>query len=160
MTNVEKRCTRCDTVKPLSEFRARGGTQKNLLKSWCKTCHFAEHKNWCIKNPDRIKEYRGRDPWSLIKRCSRHGITSEQFAEAYENQDGKCLICCVIISQMGSAIDHNHNTGEFRGILCKTCNRALGLFRDSPAILRRATDYLETRGHYGDGSEGSAEITS
>jgi len=48
-----------------------------------------------------------------------------------------------------SAIDHNHNTGEFRGLLCKKCNRALGMFKDSPSVLMSAYLYLTERGYYG-----------
>lgn len=160
VTESSKRCTKCDTVKPVGEFRSRGGSMKHLLKSWCKACHFATHKTWCAENQDRVKEYRGRDPWTLVKRCARHGITPEEFVIAYEAQAGRCLICEDPISQMGSAIDHNHKTGKFRGILCKTCNRAIGMLRDSPSILRRAAEYLETRGSYGDGAEADTKIAS
>jgi hypothetical protein len=52
---------------------------------------------------------------------------------------------------MDSAIDHNHDTGEFRGVLCRQCNRALGMFKDSSTILRNAVEYLEAFGSYGDG---------
>ncbi len=51
---------------------------------------------------------------------------------------------------MESAIDHNHATGEFRGVLCKQCNGALGMFGDSPATLKNAVEYLESFGSYGD----------
>jgi hypothetical protein len=54
---------------------------------------------------------------------------------------------------MNSAIDHNHDTGEFRGVLCKTCNRALGLFRDNPDIIFNAYDYLIKNGSYGNSKE-------
>ena len=39
--------------------------------------------------------------------------------------------------------DHDHRTGEWRGLLCSRCNQAVGLFADNPALLRRAADYLE-----------------
>ena len=160
MESDTKRCTRCDAVKPKTEFRSRGGTMKHLLKSWCKSCHYADHKKWCLDNEDKVKDYRGRDPWTLAKRCARRGISPAEFVTAYEAQGGKCLICCDPISQMDSAIDHNHQTGEFRGILCKTCNRALGLLRDNPTVLRRAAEYLETRGSYGDVIEADTKIAS
>lgn len=147
-----KQCTKCEIEKPLTEFRSRSGNMKHLLKSWCKTCHYATHKKWCADNQDRVKEYRGRDAWTLVKRCARYNITPAEFVTAYEAQEGKCLVCYETISQMDSAIDHNHKTGEFRGILCKKCNRAIGMLQDSPTILRRAAEYLETKGNYGDGT--------
>ncbi|MFI5397590.1 MAG: endonuclease domain-containing protein [Candidatus Binatia bacterium] len=41
-------------------------------------------------------------------------------------------------------LDHDHKTGAFRGWLCNACNRALGMLKDDPAILRRAADYIES----------------
>ena len=49
----------------------------------------------------------------------------------------------------GYAIDHNHETGEFRGILCINCNSMLGMAKDSPRILAKAIGYLEANGFYG-----------
>jgi len=87
----------------------------------------------------------------MAKRCARYGITPEQLVSRYETQKGCCAICKIKIPLMDSAIDHNHNTGEFRGVLCKKCNRALGMFSDSPTVLRNAIEYLEAFGSYGDG---------
>lgn len=56
---------------------------------------------------------------------------------------------CGIKSDRALHYDHNHTTGRFRGWLCGTCNKGLGLFRDSPDTLRRAVAYLTTRGHSG-----------
>lgn len=144
-----KICTKCKREKPIDQFRSRGGKLKHLTKSRCNDCLFNEHKKWVIENPDKIKEYRGRDPWTLVKRCSRRGITPEQLINKYESQSCACQICKSSIDLMDSAIDHNHHTGEFRGVLCKTCNRALGLFKDSPDILFSAYDYLMNNGSYG-----------
>ncbi len=69
--------------------------------------------------------------------------------DAYERQEECCAICKTEIEIMDSAIDHNHETGEFRGVLCKQCNRALGMFGDSPKVLRNALEYLEAFGSYG-----------
>jgi len=47
------------------------------------------------------------------------------------------------------AIDHNHHTNQVRGLLCKQCNRALGLFGDSINTIENALNYLKERGSYG-----------
>jgi len=145
---VSKVCTKCGTEKPLDNFRSRGGNMKHLLKSQCNSCLYLQHKNWIAQNPEKIKNYREKDPWTLIKRCSRRGITPEELIDKYEEQGGKCSICLSDIDLVDSAIDHNHDSGKFRGVLCKTCNRALGLFRDNPEILRRARKYLIENGNY------------
>ena len=55
-------------------------------------------------------------------------------------QDGRCAICCATEARH---IDHDHDTGQVRGMLCFRCNAALGQLDDSPDRLRRAADYLE-----------------
>ena len=145
-----KTCTKCKTEKPLTEFRSRGGKQKHLLKSQCNSCLRNQHRQWCADNPERIEEYRKRDQWSLTRRCARYGISPEQFVETFERQEGKCACCGKSITMIDSAIDHNHETGALRGLLCTSCNRGLGLFQDSPSILSKAAAYLLTEGHYGE----------
>jgi hypothetical protein len=41
------------------------------------------------------------------------------------------------------SVDHNHATGEIRGLLCQACNHAIGKFKDKPELCRKAADYLE-----------------
>jgi len=146
-----KCCSMCGEIKPMSAYRNRGGAQKHLFKSRCNTCLYKEHRRWTEDNPQRVREYRTMDSWTLAKRCARRGITPEQLVDRYERQEGCCAICKVEVELSDSAIDHNHTTGEFRGVLCRQCNRALGMFKDSPIILLSALEYLEAMGSYGDG---------
>jgi hypothetical protein len=147
---LTKQCTSCLEDKPLSLFRNRGGNQKHLLKSRCNSCLYSQHREWVENNGDKVREYREKDSWTLAKRCARRGITPEELVHKYEEQEESCAICNSQISLSDSAIDHNHKTGEFRGVLCKQCNRALGMFKDSPKILKNALEYLNDFGHYGE----------
>ena len=147
-----KLCTKCCTMYPVEAFRNRSRPNAHLLLSTCKKCLYEAHRSWTVKNPARVQEYRNKDSWTLAKRCARRGITPEQLADRYERQEGCCAICKTEVALMESAIDHNHETGEFRGVLCKQCNRALGMFGDSPVVLRNAVEYLEAFGSYGDGT--------
>jgi hypothetical protein len=144
-----KTCTKCKKEKPLTSFRSRGGSQRHLLKSRCNDCLRDQHRDWCKANPERVRVYRGRED-VLHRRCKRRDIEPQQLFDAFDEQKGKCKICPKSITIEDSAIDHNHATGEFRGLLCKNCNRALGLFQDSPTILSNAAAYLLTEGHYGE----------
>lgn len=75
-----------------------------------------------------------------------YGITSEQYWALYEAQGGVCAICqrAKGTARRKLSVDHNHKTGEVRGLLCGPCNRdVLGHLRDDPAALRRGADYLE-----------------
>ncbi len=145
--------------KPISSFRRRSAPLQHLLQSNCNTCRYEQHFAWVKANQQRVKEYRTKDKWTLVKRCSRRGISPEILIKAFEDQNGKCAICSCSILISDSAIDHNHKTGEFRGVLCKTCNRALGMFRDSPEILMSAVNYLSQRGSYNSSNEAPTEVT-
>jgi hypothetical protein len=111
---------------------------------------YKEHRRWVEDNPERVQGYREKDSWTIAKRCARRNITPEQLVDMYEQQEECCAICKKHIELDNSAIDHNHATGEFRGVLCKQCNRALGMFGDSISTLRNAVEYLEDFGSYGD----------
>lgn len=70
------------------------------------------------------------------------------FAEMQAGQANKCAICgCEGGSEDNRgdrlAVDHDHETGVVRGLLCHKCNTAIGLLRDDPEVLRRAADYLD-----------------
>lgn len=74
-----------------------------------------------------------------------YGITAEQYDALYKAQGGRCAICRRATGAARRlAVDHNHQTGEVRGLLCKPCNRyGLGMFaRDNPEVLDRAAEYL------------------
>lgn len=74
----------------------------------------------------------------------KYGMTASQFDAMLASQDNRCAICRT--DDPGNkpwAIDHCHDKGHVRGILCSFCNLALGLFKDNPANLRAATAYLE-----------------
>jgi hypothetical protein len=90
----------------------------------------------------------------------KYGLTQEQFNTMWSEQDGKCAICDrELVLSMGRSdnkdghahVDHNHETGAIRGILCNHCNVGMGYFFDSKDFLLAAVDYIET--HEGPGLE-------
>jgi hypothetical protein len=76
------------------------------------------------------------------KRIRSYGITEQDFAQMMYDQDGKCYLCQGDNGDIALCIDHDHKTGQVRGLLCNKCNRALGLFSDDPALLIKGADYL------------------
>lgn len=78
-----------------------------------------------------------------------YGVTYADYVRMYAEQKGRCKICggegfkvkeCHIIKLV---LDHDHKTGKVRGLLCPSCNKALGLFKDNPEWLRNAQQYLK-----------------
>lgn len=108
---------------------------------------------WVSVNKDRydaVKKRRQSIFHHEHKKYERRGITKEEYDIVFEIQDGKCAICQnPPKSNQSLAMDHNHKTNEFRGLLCKECNRALGLFGDNIDRLTNAVIYLKERGSYG-----------
>lgn len=74
---------------------------------------------------------------------SMYGMEPKDYILLHQKQDGKCAICFEEPStQRGLHLDHCHETGAIRGLLCHNCNVALGCFKDNPALLMRAIKYL------------------
>lgn len=112
-------CRKCNERKPKSEFyegvRYRGG-----LNSWCKPCCVAASRGATLKR--------------------KYGLTVEQAVELVEAHQGFCAICG---APDANDIDHDHGTGNVRGILCRNCNLGLGHFKDSVERLKEAIIYLQ-----------------
>ncbi len=73
-----------------------------------------------------------------------YDITAEEYKRLYKAQDGRCFICRRAFGiTKRLAVDHDHKTGEVRGLLCSPCNNMLGLIgRDDPEVFERAAEYL------------------
>jgi len=133
----------------------------------CPVCSISKplDKYWkgqycCIEcQKDKQKNYWGsRTPKKRLEQHLKYkyGVTHSEFLHQWEAQEGCCAICKDELPDLmtyenrrrGYAIDHNHDTGAFRGILCLKCNSLLGMAKDSADVLRKAIDYLDTRGSY------------
>lgn len=115
-----KICSVCNEPKGLDDFYGRKDSGKS--RPQCKRC---------VINAIRERTL---------------GITSDEYWDLYHKQDGQCGICLRrLYSKRYKAfcVDHNHATGVIRGLLCHNCNRALGMYRDDPATLRRAAEWVE-----------------
>jgi hypothetical protein len=70
----------------------------------------------------------------------KYGLTEKDFATLLAGQGGVCAICCTVPGR--AVIDHDHDTGKVRGILCHNCNVSLGLMKENCAAFQRAIDYI------------------
>ena len=90
---------------------------------------------WRTKNKERGAAGKRRRQLAI-----RYGPTPEQYDEMFAAQNGQCLLCG---KKAKLIVDHDHETGRVRGLLCHPCNTELGAFGDDAEVLRRAADYLE-----------------
>ena len=104
-------------------------------------------KKWREDNPEKTKEYHTK--YDLTKRHNAHlkrkfGITIEDYETMLDKQQGGCAICGKTeeASKQKLAVDHCHSTGFVRGILCRACNTAIGLFEDNVETMSKAIEYL------------------
>jgi hypothetical protein len=167
---LTKRCTGCDTEKPVTDFHTH---HKLRYYPRCKPCRAETHREYYRANRDKFRAYKARaQNETLEERDARiqkrkdeapgkrkvakwkaHirktlGVTPETYAKMLEAQDSKCAICGT--TEPGGkrerfCIDHCHSTSEIRGLLCVSCNSGLGYFKDSAGRLSSAAAYLEQR---------------
>jgi hypothetical protein len=129
-------CSKCQVTKETSEFGKHKGT-KDGLRPECKQCRNA----------------RPYDPKQQLNNYlkSAYNITLKEYDALLADQTGVCALCGTDYpgKQGRFVVDHNHTTGEVRGLLCNQCNVGLGALQDNPALLLKAAQYLIDRGYYG-----------
>lgn len=141
----------------IARRRAAGVTAESQV---CRTCGEDKassefRKNW---RRESCLDFNCHDCVSHINRLARFGLTPDQYLEMLEAQGGVCAICSrperVVDPRNGRikalAVDHNHETGDIRGLLCQNCNKGIGNLGDSVETLLSAAAYLMER----DGLEG------
>lgn len=121
---------------------------------------FWKNQSSCIEC-SKIKQKKSWESRTPKKRLEQHlkfkyNLTMGDLVAALEEQGGGCAICLDTLPDLlvyegrrrGYAIDHNHETGKFRGVLCLPCNSMLGMAKDSEGLLISAANYLKDRGSY------------
>jgi hypothetical protein len=139
----------CKTCRREMMRERRDGTQvgqANSRKTQCAQGHPYDEENtiWSTKKDGRKR----RNCKACAKthqdrfRIVRYGITEEQYQQLVTLQENKCAICKREFVRTPH-IDHDHTTGEVRGLLCYSCNGAIGNFKDNVKALQNAINYLE-----------------
>ena len=134
--NDLKQCLRCKKSKPTGDFY-RDRSRPDGLLAYCKACRDPVGSRYA-KSAHGIAVNRN----NRLKR--KFGIDSAQYDAILRKQMGVCALCrkkCT--SGKALAVDHDHNTGAVRGLLCYSCNTGLGKLGDSLESLRAAVAYLE-----------------
>lgn len=135
---MERLCKKCDSTKPLSEFYvARKDKLPNpsAYNYECKSCAKERVRARHLMNPNRTKHN------DLMR---MYGISLEEHNQMFEEQNGLCYLC----NKPGDGrwkklcVDHDHETGKVRKLLCRSCNTALGQVGDNIELLTKMIEYL------------------
>lgn len=134
-TIEEKTCSKCREIKPLSMF-CKNKKIKGGFNIWCRGCAAINAKNWRVSNPEK---------WESSRLTQRFGISLGDYNSMFAAQNGCCAICNRHQSEFkrALAVDHNHETGEVRSLLCGCCNTMLGNAMEKPEVLKLGAAYLE-----------------
>lgn len=142
-----KVCNVCEERKSF-DFFTKQSKAPDLKCNTCKDCL----KSYRISTKDRTSEYKkaynlDKQDYIRYKRLyDKYGVTKEWYFEQLEKQEHKCAICrCEEPKGNGNVhfhVDHCHSTGKVRGLLCSSCNTALGNFKDSTELMRKAIEYI------------------
>jgi hypothetical protein len=164
-----KRCRHCDEVKKLGDF-SKDRHKTDGLAPRCRDCRNraaatyreAHHDDpvyktrreaavskWRAANPEKWRS--GYRAWQAANRERNkdvelkriYGIGLDDYEALLARQGGRCAICGVTAPARGLFVDHCHDTGMVRGLLCGPCNSALGFMGDDSARLRLGADYLD-----------------
>ena len=130
-----KTCPECKKEKDRSAWY-RSKSSSTGYESICKSCKKAREK---IRKSNACPKHK-RD----VDLQWRYGISLDNWQDMFTKQNGCCAICKTHQSELKSSlhVDHNHNTGKVRGLLCSNCNTAIGLLKDDEDRLLSAIQYI------------------
>lgn len=131
MTSNVKLCLGCEQHLPLTDFYK--SPSRETPSARCRSCHRAQTNAWKAANRQRTRD---------MKLRLRYGFQPGEYERRLAEQGNCCAICRESATERAMHVDHCHETGRVRAILCHLCNVGLGSFRDDPALLRAAADYL------------------
>lgn len=137
MVRVMKKCPRCGVEKPITEYNKckgrRGGRQ-----TYCRGCAKDYLVRWHAAHTESRKRYARISHLRL-----QYRLTPEEFEALAARAKGRCELCFKPFKDNRDRhIDHDHETGAVRGLLCRKCNLGLGHFASAHA-LRSAAEYVD-----------------
>lgn len=137
---TQRKCSACQQELPLNHFSIYAQT---LRHPYCKPCMSIANKNNKIKNKDTYEAYRARASQLSRKSYLKNNwnMTTDDFNKMLATQENRCAICGN--SPKVLHIDHDHNTGKIRELLCNNCNRGIGHLKESESILISAISYIK-----------------
>lgn len=152
-----KVCARCRESKAVTDFHVRRQTADGrcLYCKRCKSSIDVEKRNKRMAQMTLREIASMKEAQRSVQYRHKYGITVVDYDDMYASRNGICDVCgkpdkatetgdnSRTRSPKHLMVDHDHVTGRVRGLIHHTCNIMLGIFQDSPEIIKRAVDYLE-----------------
>lgn len=123
-----KICTTCKEEKKINQFH-KDRTNKDGRDYTCKDCNKKANRKYNFKFKNNNLK------------C-RYGITLQEYNKLLKKQNGVCAICKKTEINRKLSVDHNHETGKIRGLLCQKCNAGIGMFQDNIKLFQNVIGYL------------------
>ncbi len=157
---VTRSCSKCGEEKPIEAF-GLSKMHKNGRRSECRDCVNARHRQRYNSDPavrqrilanTRKSSSANPEVWKRRYLMRVYNITLEEYNAVLERQGGVCAICGreeeiknpAAKKQSSLAVDHCHETGKIRGLLCFKCNTGIGALGDTVESLEKALAYLRS----------------
>lgn len=149
--NLDKKyCPECGFYKRIEEFKRL--SSESALKKYpdgyywcCSECY--KNKTWVVApendNMNRKMRRRLKRQRRIVAIESTYGLSESDYIEKINQQNNLCAICGKKDEGKVLCVDHDHVTGQVRGLLCNNCNIGLGNFKDNYEILQSAIGYLQ-----------------
>jgi len=164
-----KICSVCEAGKDSSEFLRAG----KYPRSFCVKCSYRKLKEYRNRSPENKASYlRHKENWTKRnkERCkgyqqkrrlkkkytdleAKYGLSKRDYNVMLIRQRSVCAICERHNGKIDLAVDHCHETGLVRGLLCRRCNMMIGQSEDSVDVLNRAAKYLENSRNEAEGHD-------
>lgn len=138
-----RQCRICGETLPITRFRIRD-RKRGTFRTECYECFKAGMRARYHADPGKHRERMRR---------TMYGLPVGEYDRMHADQAGRCAICGEVETSVhgrtgiprGLFVDHHHETGQVRGLLCSRCNFGIGQFRDDPELLSKAIDYLNSQ---------------
>lgn len=122
------KCKECEEEYSALDIKIREGKEK-----FCSNGCYNQYRKNNKKDPKKLN--------ILYQKKFKYGLNEEQYTILINDAQGKCKICKKVSNRL--VVDHCHQSGMVRGLLCDRCNMGLGHFNDSIDILKNCIEYLE-----------------
>jgi hypothetical protein len=139
-----KQYTKCGEEKDLSALPS-GSSKYAKRKESQKEYRSRDHVRKKLQEAESSQYRKDQHKYKHIAR--KYGLSKSDYDTLISLQDNKCKICYVEFTNesrvSGPNVDHNHESGDIRGLLCRQCNSGLGMFMDNQELLNNAIKYLQ-----------------